>query len=338
MMRVALERSMYSRHFSDHAHDGDPQTDVPTHNPDPASIFANGTVRTVVVQNLVELNINADVAVGLLRVRRHPLETVVRAEFPKGLGTWERHEALARWIDTHELVGSYHHGPHWFSKCVRAMALRGDEAFSENDELLWLRVAYEVNLALTKLLRMEDFLTEARAIADAWTSLLWPVRSAAEWRFAPFVRETFAARLGLPDPEAARHFYQAFLRDLARPKPERSMPDAELDVRSFRVEMERRFRPWIAGTWPDGSDDRIRAILLSRAWEGQETAEIRYLCREPQEIRRMSMAQIERERALISALGDDREARQRALTNIHTWLAQTHPELVDLVRPLHPRP
>lgn len=324
---------MYSWHFSDHAHDGDPQADVPTFNPDPASIFGNETVRTVVVQNLVDLRINAAVAVDLLRVRRHALEPLVRAEFPEGLGAWERHAVLTRWIDTHELIGSYHHGPHWYSKCVRAMALRGDEDFSENDELLWLRVAYEINLALTKLLRMEDFLTEARAVAETWTSLLWPVRSKAEWRFAAVVREAFATRLGLPSPEDARHFYQTFLRDVARPKPERSMSNAELDARSFRVEMERRFRPWIAGTWPDGSDDRVRAILLSHAWEGQETAEIRYLCREPQEIRRMTMAQIEEERALISALGEDREARRRAVANIRAWLAETHPELAELVRP-----
>lgn len=324
---------MYSWHFSDHAHDGDPQADVPTYNPDPASIFGNETVRTVVVRNLVDLRINADVAVSLLRVRRHALEAVVRAEFPNGLGVWERHEALARWIDTHELVGSYHHGPHWFSKCVRAMGLRGDEDFSGGDELLWLRVAYEVNLALTKLLRMEDFLTEARAVAETWASLLWPAHSPMEWRFLPLVHETFAQRLGLPRSQDMRHFYQVYLRDLARPKPERSMPDAELDARSFRAEMERRFRPWISGAWPDGSDDRVRSLLLSRAWEGQETAEIRYLCREPQEIRRVTMAQIEGERALISALGEDREARRRAAANIRAWLAETHPELAELVRP-----
>lgn len=328
---------MYSRHFADHAHDADPQADVPTFNPDPASIFGNETVRTVVVKNLVDLRVNANVAVTLLRVRGHALEPLVRAEFPKGLGTWERHEALARWIDTHELVGSYHHGPHWYSKCVRAMALRGDEDFSKNDELLWLRVAYEVNLALTKLLRMEDFLTEARAVAETWASLLWPVHSPAEWRFLPLVHEAFAQRLGLPRSEDVRHFYQVYLRDLARPKAERSMPDAELDADSFRKEMQRRFRPWIAGAWPDGSDDRVRTLLLARAWEGQEAAEIRYLCREPVEIGRMTMSQIEGERALIDALGKDHEARRRALANVRAWLAEAHPELADLVRPLRAR-
>lgn len=328
---------MHSHHFSDHAHDGNPQADVPTYNPDPASIFGNETVRTVVVRNLIDLRINADVAVVLLRVRGHALEPVVRAEFPEGLGKWDGHAVLARWIGTHELIGSYHHGPHWYSKCVRAMALRGNESFAENDELLWLRVAYEVNLALTRLLRMGDFLTEARAAASVWSSLIWPDGTPAEMRFAPLVRDAFAARLGLPHREAPRHFFQAFLRDLTRPPGERTTGATELSAHAFRTAIARRFRPFIPGDWPEGTDGRVRAILLSRAWEGDEANEIRSLCHASPEITRMSMAQIEERRAIMDALSKDVTVRRRALANVQAWLAQAHPELADLVRPLRAR-
>ncbi|NBS41163.1 hypothetical protein EBS80_00705 [bacterium] len=333
---------MYSPHFLDRAHDPDPQGDVHTENPDPPSIFLNDAVRTTVAKNLVDLRINADTAASLLRVRGHAVESLVRAEFPAQAGRWEMPEVLARWIDTHELVGTYCHHPESYTRCILAMALRGDEDFSSRrgSELLGLRTAYEVNLALTKLLRMDAFLAEARAVGRVWSSLLWPVvEKPWDSRFILLVRRAFASRLGLPHHDAPMRFYQEFLRDLARSSV--GMPDQwedKLTGDAFRQAIQRRFRHLIPGDWPDGTDECVRGILLSRAWEGQERAEIRCLCERMPSGKNVTMAELDAYRAIMRAATDaDAAARRLAHDAIHAWLVETHPELAEFVRPLRAR-
>lgn len=325
-------------HFSDHAHDADPQGDRRIDNPDPPSIYWNDTVRTVVARNLVDLRINSDTAVYLLRVRGHAVEPLVRAEFPAGLGRWEHPEALARWIGTHVLIGSYQHSPHMYSKCIRAMALRGDEDFSNGDELLWLRVAYEVNLALTKLLRMDAFLSHASAVGRVWSSLLWPVcPSQTDSRFTLLVRTAFSARLGLPRHDAPERFFQEYLYDLTRPVDARTTGAKELNADDFSMAISHRYRPLIPGVWPLDADVRIREILLSRTWEGQEAAEVGLLCYQSPKRERVTMPDLDEQRKVMrAATNADGNTRQRAYDAICAWLVETHPDLADLVRPLRP--
>ncbi|MEI6511623.1 MAG: hypothetical protein WCO25_06360 [Candidatus Uhrbacteria bacterium] len=325
-------------HFSDHAHDADPQGDRRIDNPDPPSIFWNDTVRTVVVRNLVDLRISANTAVRLLRVHRHAVEPIVRAEFPEGLKRWETSEALARWIGTHVLIGSYQHSPHTYSKCIRAMALRGDEDFSRGDELLWLRVAYEVNFALTKLLRMDAFLAQAYAVGRVWTSLLWPVCPLqTDSRFTLFVRTAFSERLGLPHHDAPGRFFQEYLYDLTRPVDARTTGATSLDADDFARAISRRYRPLIPGVWPLEADVRVREILLSRTWEGQEAAEVGHLCYQSPKRERVTISDLDEQRTVMrAATNADRKTRQRAYDAICAWLVETHPDLADLVRPLRP--
>ena len=315
-------------------------------NPDLGSIFLNGVVRETVINNFADLNINVDTAIAIMDIRGHAAEPLVRSEYPERRGGWRSSVVLAHWIETQIIIGSYHHSPHWMSRCIQAMALRGDEVYPEEkeaqkkcDELLGLRMAYEVNVALTMLLRMDTLLTEFNAIAETWTELLLPVRAPTEGRFLFLVREAFASQLGLPDDESPRHFYQEFLYSLIGPVEERTTEAKKLGIWCFQAEISHRFRPWIPGIWPDGTDARIRELLTAYHWEGQEAAEIRYMCYEfgfgkP---KRRTKEQMDEDLLIREAVGDDMKVRRRALANIRAWLVETHHELADLVRPMNSR-
>lgn len=314
-------------------------------NPDLGSIFFNEAVRKTVIKNFVDLNINADTAIAIMDIRGHAVEPLVRSEFHGKSGKWETSAVLARWIDTQIIIGSYHHSPHWVSRCIRAMALRGDETYPEDlearkrcDELLGLRMAYEVNVALTMLLRMEEFLTQARAIAEVCAGLLLPARPSGEGKFLHLIRDAFASQLKLPEYEAPRQFYQEFLYSLAHPTEDRETEKKKLSIWCFHKEIERRFRPWISGDWPNGSDTRIRELLLAHPWKGQEALEIRYMCHEfglgyGRRTKR-TKEQMDEDLLIMRAVGHDMAARRASFAVIKAWLVETHPELADLVRPL----
>lgn len=315
-------------------------------NQDLGSIFFNDVVRETVIKNLVDLNINADTAIAIMDICGHAAEPLVRSEYPERRGGWKSSVVLARWIETQVIIGSYHHGPHWVSRCIDAMALRGDETYPEDietrkrcDELLGLRMVYEVNVALAMLLNMESFLTEARAMSEVWRGLMWPVRSSTEKCFAPLIRDAFAPQLGLPDVEAPKYFYQEFLYDLTRPAEERSTKAKKLAFWCFHAEIARRFRPWILGNWPDGTDARIREMLLAHSWEEQEALEVRYMCHDfgIGNGKRRTKEQMEEDITVMRAVGKGIEARRQAFAVIRAWLVETHPELADLVRPIGAR-
>jgi predicted transcriptional regulator len=237
---------------------------------------------------------------------------------------------------------------------------RREDCLEEN---LAFRVNHEILQALSLWLAIGGFERRSGERSDFCECLLRIVceDDESDRGLAGLVQLAFQAKLHIPF-DLAHDLWKETIRvacERGIPSPFDGGSLLSRYLSSVEHEIVRRqIRPFAAPMWPSGTGDHIRAILRSREWEGHEAAEVHWLCDgvmlhraatvafEPmrQALGRKDAETAERLRPGVVAAQDAAIKMSRALSSDHNircvahqriaaWLAETHPDLIELVRP-----
>lgn len=328
----------------------------------PRDIFGYEPIRSPVVQTLGNIGMDADLIVDILGIKDGEIKALVVAQAPKKAKV-DIKLALAQWAKSHAYKRR-RMSKTYASACMQNLqnfVEREPQHAKQHDVYVAHRIDHEIHRALSLWLRIDRFVAVAETREGTFTALLDPHYEDGDRLLAILLHHAFAVELGLPERGAAVDLWEkAVALTIERELPHWIAPGEYLAVHLMSHHWElitRDIRPFIAPMWPKGSSDRIRTVLRSRDWEGDEAREVDYACdstavfRESYEaMQEYHQAKRSTDPAAFAAAKKRAEAAQKRESELHKisgnheiraaarqrigdWLRDAAPELIELVRP-----
>ncbi|NBS41558.1 hypothetical protein EBS80_02765 [bacterium] len=325
----------------------------------PRDVFAFEPIRTPVIDALSRTGMSANLIVDLLGIADPDVTAMIRDRV-RNEGVPDVGAALLEWAARHAYREEH------LSKAYAAACRLTLSNFAEPDrkreERLPHRVNHEVLQALSLWLEIGAFERESDARSGFYESALRIACDDDELDrgLAALVQLAFQSELAIPFDLVHDLLRETVKAACAHGIPPSAKPGSSLSDHLSMTEwgiLRRQVRPFFAPMWPSGTGDRVRAVLRAADWSGDDAAEMRYLCdgvalhRAASEAYAAYRAAKDRGGAAtatalesnarkrlqtatsMSKCLPDHDRRNAAQDRIAAWLANNHPDLIELVRP-----
>ncbi|KKW30013.1 MAG: hypothetical protein UY72_C0026G0005 [Candidatus Uhrbacteria bacterium GW2011_GWD2_52_7] len=325
-------------------------------------IFCFDGIRRPVVAALVDVGMSANLIIDLVDVTDEDVIAVMHGQAPH-TSSIDIKRALAAWSTCHAYT--IEHMSKTYASAAYMQSLndfmnRKPQHAHLHDTYVAHRINHEIHQALSIWLRIDTFVEYAQMRARTFDSLLDPCCPNSDRALTYILYEAFAEQLGLPRTSMLELWKDAVDLALKRQLPRLATPGECLTTYLLQCHwelMQRRARPFLAPIWPQGSGDRVRAVLRSRTWQGDEAHEVDYACdsariHEESDIAlevykrakaagdaeafaaaKADLEDKQRATSKLHKISDDRHVRVAARKRVAAWLCQAAPELIELVRP-----